>query len=52
MQIAIMILVIICLLMQIFVLAVLYGRNPAKERGAMQELLKRMQKEEQKLRKE
>ncbi len=52
MQIAILILVIVSLLMQGFMLAVLYGRNPAKERAAMQELLRRMQKEEQKLRKE
>ena len=52
MQIAIIILVIVCLLMQLFVIAVLYGRNPAKERNALQELLRNMQKEEQKLRKE
>lgn len=52
MEIAIIILVIVCILMQAFTLAVLYGRNPAKERAAMQELLRRMQKEEQELRKE
>ena len=52
METAIIILVIVCILMQAFMLAVLYGRNPAKERAAMQELLRRMQKEEQALRKE
>ena len=52
MQIAIIILVIVCLLTQLFVIAVLYGRDPAKERNALQELLRNMQKEEQKLRKE
>lgn len=52
MEIAIIILVIVCILMQAFTLAVLYGRNPAKERAAMQELIRRMQKEEQELRKE
>ena len=52
MEIAILILIIVCILMQIFMLAVLYGRNPEKSRSAMQELLRRMQKEEQTLRKE
>ncbi len=52
MEIAILILMIVCILMQIFMLAVLYGRNPEKGRSAMQELLRRMQKEEQTLRKE
>lgn len=52
METAIIILVIVCILMQAFMLAVLYGRNPAKERAALQELLRRMQKEEQALRKE
>lgn len=49
---AILILMIVCILTQVFILAVLHGRNPQKERAAMQELLRRMQKEEQALRKE
>ncbi len=39
-------------LIQLVILALLIRRKPARERSAMQELLRRMQKEEQKLRRE
>ncbi len=48
----ILILVICCILMQILLLAVLLGRNPRRTHAALQEMFRRMQKEEQKLRKE
>ena len=40
------------ILIQVLILALLIRRKPARERGAMQEMLRRMQKEEQKLRRE
>ena len=43
---------VVCILMLVFILIVLYQRNPGKERSAVHDLLRRMQKEEQKLRRE
>ena len=46
------VLAILGILIQALILALLIRRKPARERGAMQEMLRRMQKEEQKLRRE
>ena len=46
------VLAILGILIQVLILALLIRRKPARERGAMQEMLRRMQKEEQKLRRE
>ena len=46
------VLAILGILIQALILALLLRRKPARERGAMQEMLRRMQKEEQKLRRE
>lgn len=52
MQIAILLISIAAVLLQIYILLLLRARSPRKDRAAVQELLKNMQKQESRLRKE
>ena len=49
---AVLILVSICILLLIFVIVMLYFRNPLRGTNAVQEMLRRMQKEEQRRKRE